>query len=295
MEQLTTQIEGHTKSMKKIDKRSVFYIVAILIYSLTGTSSIFAETGYVSDMLILSLKEGPGRQYNTIKTLRSNTPVQIIETTDRFLKIETEEGDIGWVEGQYITKELPKSIIIEQLNKKIAELEAKAPNSAYKELTIKSQTEDVTKQTVNQPVSSENALNTKEAEYINKIKALETALNSQIEKNRVIEMQLKSSKAAQQNGANPSDYNITKSSDDNANIIEEDIEESSYQSNSYLEEDGSTPSFFSENNMLLLPDDDILKTAMIKWFCAGAAVLIAGWFIGRSFSGGRRGRGGLLD
>ncbi|MBF0303136.1 MAG: TIGR04211 family SH3 domain-containing protein [Desulfamplus sp.] len=242
-------------------------------------------------MLILSLKEGPGRQYTTTKTLRSNTKIEIIETADRFIKVRTEEGDIGWVESQYITKELPKAFIIEQLNKKIALLEGKNPNSELVEdVAAISQIEDTT----TQPAPSKSDFNIKETEYINKIKSLETDLNSQLEKNRLLETQLKNSKSEQNQiklEQTQKNTSISNSNIDNSNIIENDIQENSEQENS---DDDS--SFFLGKNMMVLPDDDVLKTSMIKWFCAGAGVMIAGWFIGRSFSaGGRRGRGGLLD
>lgn len=253
--------------MKKIKKNCFIYILLLFLYSLTVMPSIlYAETGYVSDMLILSLKEGAGRQYNTIRTLRSNTPVEILETSDRFLKVKTEEGDVGWVESQYITRELPKTIIIEQLIKKIEILEQAKSDSGNR----------LDETSVNQSENSTN--NTKNSEqYINKIKALEVALNVQLEKNKKLEEQLNQSKPVQ----NQEFVNLGPTTD------QDNIQESN------LEDQEGDSTVFSEKETMVLPDDDLLKTAMIKWFCAGAGVLIAGWFIGRTFSGGRR--RGLLD
>lgn len=281
--------------MKKIRKNYVVYILSVVIYSLIAIPSILAETGYVSDMLILSLKDGPGRQFNTIKTLRSNTPLEIIETTDRFLKVQTGEGDVGWVESQYITKELPKVLIIEQLNKRIAQLEGKNPDGETGQIQVAE----------NQNYNKTNELTiNKEAEYLNTIKSLEAALNTQLEKNRLLQAQLRNPKPEQtqtqseQNLAtheqNNRDITMSNNTIQDANIDKEDIQERTIQKNS-AENDDEEPSMFLKKNMVFLPDDDLLKTAMIKWFCAGAGVLIAGWFIGRSFAGGRRGRGGLLD
>ncbi|MBF0377375.1 MAG: TIGR04211 family SH3 domain-containing protein [Desulfamplus sp.] len=272
--------------MKTTQKHYVIYILSTLICfaltSLTAITSSFAETGYVSDMLILSLKEGPGRQYNTIKTLRSNMPVEIVETTERFLKVKTEEGDLGWVESQYITKELPKALIIEQLNKRIAQLEGKEPN------VEKSQTAGQGVESLSQTTPLiNNSENIKASECLSKIKSLEATLNTQLEKNRLLEAQLRSLKSDQ------SKITVEQSS------FKED--ESSFQKNEVSSknedsenEESSLLSTQDMKDIVAIPDDDILKTAMIKWFCAGAGVLIAGWFIGRSFSRGRRG-GGLLD
>lgn len=237
------------KIASNIHQYSTVYTISILIFSLILTPSAFAETGYVSDMLILSLKEGPGRQFNTIKTLRSNTQVDILETTERFLKVQTLEGDVGWVESQYVTKELPKTLIIEELNKKIEQLEAKNQAGVTQNIEV-NQSQNINK--INELELTTN----KEMDYTNKIKSLESALNRELEKNRRLEIQLRNAK--------------------------EESESSHFYSNTTDTESS-------------LPDDDTLKTAMIKWFCAGAAVLIAGWFIGRSFSGARRSSGGLLD
>ncbi|MBF0241149.1 MAG: TIGR04211 family SH3 domain-containing protein [Desulfamplus sp.] len=238
------------KITNNIHKYSTIYTISILIFSLILTPPAFAETGYVSDMLILSLKEGPGRQFNTIKTLRSNTQLEILETTERYLKVQTLEGDVGWVESQYITKELPKALIIEELNKKIEQLEAKNQAGVSQNVAVNQS------QNINKINELELTANNKEIDYTNKIKSLESALNRELEKNRRLETQLRNAK--------------------------EESESSHFYSNTTDTESS-------------LPDDNTLKTAMIKWFCAGAAVLIAGWFIGRSFSGARRSSGGLLD
>ncbi|MBF0228889.1 MAG: TIGR04211 family SH3 domain-containing protein [Desulfamplus sp.] len=277
--------------MKTIQKHYVIYILSALIcFSLTVLTAIpsaFAETGYISDMLILSLKEGPGRQYSTIKTLRSNTQVEIVETTERFLKVKTEEGDLGWVESQYITKELPKALIIEQLNKRIAQLEGKDPN--VEKSQIAGQGVEPLNQTT--PLSS-NLENIKASECLIKIQSLEAALNNQLEKNRLLEAQLRGFKADQ------SKITVEQSSSkEDESSFEKDQDSSKNEESENKDSDNEDISLFSTQDMkdiVTIPDDDLLKTAMIKWFCAGAGVLIAGWFIGRSFSGGRRG-GGLLD
>ncbi len=297
--------------MKKNKKNYAIYIVSILIYSLTATPCLFAEKGYVSDMLILSLKEGPGRQYNTIKTLRSNTPIEIISTADRFLKIQTEEGDVGWVESQYVTKEIPKTLIIEQLNNKIAQLEGIGVDSQSAQNREASQTTGVTAQLQNKPNSFQSDFNIKETEYLDRIKSLEAALNTQIEKNKLMEAHLLKAKSQQakftseqmpeqNNSSTQLDVNndnqpSSQSAAIDTNIAEKDIEEEVYPVSSRARVDEGDNLLFSEKEMVFLPDDDVLKTSMIKWFCAGAGVLIAGWFIGRSFSSGKRGRDGLLD
>jgi SH3 domain protein len=73
-------------------------------------------------MLILSLREGPGNEHKVIKTLQTNTPLEVLEEEEGFLKVRTEGGEEGWVAQQYITSDIPKPTIIAGLNREIEEL-----------------------------------------------------------------------------------------------------------------------------------------------------------------------------
>ena len=64
----------------------------LLVLGLSGIQNVQAETRYVTDMLYLSLRGGPGNEYSVIETLRSNAPVEVLEEEGKFLKIRTEDG-----------------------------------------------------------------------------------------------------------------------------------------------------------------------------------------------------------
>ena len=83
---------------------------------------IQAETGYVTDRLILSFRQGPDKTSEVIKPLLSDTPVIILEEKNEFYKIELQSKEIGWVGKNYISFELPKTVIIDQLKKENDEL-----------------------------------------------------------------------------------------------------------------------------------------------------------------------------
>jgi len=71
-----------------------------------------AKTQYVSDELVINLREGKGNEYKIIKMLRNGTPLNILEEAEQYLKVRTAEGLEGWVLKQYITSETPKTAII---------------------------------------------------------------------------------------------------------------------------------------------------------------------------------------
>ena len=113
--------------MSKVKLILLFIVCILLSVSVRVTH---ADRRYVSDMLIITLRAGMGREYRVIKTLKTNTPVEVLEESEEYLRVLTDEGEEGWVAKQYITSEVPKYVIIEglkketnRLNERIEELE----------------------------------------------------------------------------------------------------------------------------------------------------------------------------
>lgn len=68
--------------------------------------SAHAETQYVSDHLVITVRTGQGQTYQIIKTLESGAHVKVLETTDTgYTRIETSDGTEGWVRTQYLAEE----------------------------------------------------------------------------------------------------------------------------------------------------------------------------------------------
>lgn len=82
-----------------------------------------AETRYVSDLLIITMRAEPEKDAEVIQALRSDTPVEVLEETEEFSKVRTESGAEGWVGSRYLTTNIPKSMIITELGEKINTLE----------------------------------------------------------------------------------------------------------------------------------------------------------------------------
>lgn len=65
-----------------------------------------AETKYVSDHLVITVRTGQGTEYQVIGTLSSGQHVEVLETTDNgYTRIETRNGTEGWVRSQYLKSE----------------------------------------------------------------------------------------------------------------------------------------------------------------------------------------------
>lgn len=104
----------------------LFSRICAVVLIIVGTTALcHAQTAYVSDMLILTFREGPGPNYPVLSALKSDTPVTVIEEKNGYLKVALSSGEQGWVDKSYIVTDPPKSIIIDRLKKENAALEEK--------------------------------------------------------------------------------------------------------------------------------------------------------------------------
>lgn len=97
-----------------------FFIVAFIVSA--SINSVFAETRYVSDRLIISVRDGQSQNAAVLGYIETGAPVDILEETEDFLKIRTEDGIEGWVRARYILSEKPKALIIKNLKNEITAL-----------------------------------------------------------------------------------------------------------------------------------------------------------------------------
>ena len=99
---------------------AIFFIVTFIVPA--SVNSVLADTRYVSDRLIISVRDGEDQNAAVLGYLETAAPVEILEEKKDFLKIRTEDGIEGWVRAQYIVSEKPKSLIIDNLKNEIEAL-----------------------------------------------------------------------------------------------------------------------------------------------------------------------------
>jgi SH3 domain protein len=97
----------------------LFLVVVCLVYY---QGNGLAETMYVTDRLYLSLRNAPDPEKPSLTLLSSDTPVDVLETEGNWAHVKLEDGRAGWVMKRFLVKELPKSLIIEQLKKQVEQL-----------------------------------------------------------------------------------------------------------------------------------------------------------------------------
>jgi len=239
-------------------KKSFFHLIIFVMALFLSPQLTFAKTGYVSDMLLLTFRQGPGNSYAVTKTLQSNTPVSILEEKNGFYKVELQSREIGWVDKKFIIFELPKTFVINQLKKENELLENKL-------LQL-----DTSTQTFKDKIS------TRENESSQKIQSLEASLKAAMDEKVSMGNSLSETQGK---------YNtLIKQSKSIQKIVKE---------NKTFQEENSTLS--KELEITKAKNKDLLKTGMIKWFLSGVGVLLLGWIIGQTVSSKKRKSSSLLD
>lgn len=79
--------------------------ISILLLTLLWFPGAQAEeTVYVSDHLVITLREGQGSQFKIIKTLITGTRLTVLDQTDTgYTQVRTADGIEGWVRTQYMS------------------------------------------------------------------------------------------------------------------------------------------------------------------------------------------------
>ncbi|NLV25177.1 MAG: TIGR04211 family SH3 domain-containing protein [Deltaproteobacteria bacterium] len=108
---------------------------------LVAITPVFGETVYVSDRMIISLKAAQSERSQTIITLKSDTPLEVLKKEKDYFLVKAPTGERGWVFNEYVTPQIPKAVVVDQLHRKVVELEKMIDNLRSKENDLEQRTE----------------------------------------------------------------------------------------------------------------------------------------------------------
>ena len=108
-----------------IMKSKLIFLFLLLTIPVGFVVAAHADTQYVSDMLLLTIRDYPDKDANILGSLKTADSVEVLEAGDRFMRIRTKEGLEGWVQKKFITAGKPKAIIIKEMKNEISQLKAK--------------------------------------------------------------------------------------------------------------------------------------------------------------------------
>ena len=224
----------------------------VLIVLACWTATAWAETRYVSDQLVVSLREQPQNGSQPIIYLRTDMSVEVLEELGEYIKARTKAGEVGYIQQKYLTTETPKIVIIKRLQKERDQL-ANKTGKMQKQVAVATSQSDQSQQELNAQLAEAQ---TKATELQDGLTKSQTELKQTRQDYQVLQNDAKEVIA------------ITKERDQLRKINNE-----------------------LSATIATLDEEvgELTKTGVIKWFLAGAGVLFLGWIIGK-VSGNRRRR-----
>lgn len=105
-------------------KRETILIVLALILILIVSIEVNAEPYYVAQRIEITMRTGPGTSHKVMSMLSSGESVSMMEYGKEWSRIQTSDGKDGWVLSRYLTKEVPVTLMVTELQEKNNQLSA---------------------------------------------------------------------------------------------------------------------------------------------------------------------------
>ncbi len=232
--------------MTVIKKTRLNFILlfALFITLLAPVRPADAETQYVSDMLVITLREVKGNKYKIKKTLTSGAPLQVLEESGKYLRVRSKDGKTGWVLKQYLTSETPKTTIIAQLKRDAGRLRAKVEKLEKAKASLQGDLKTARQKHTGEVKELKKMSNKNKKDVTStsrELKQITDKYNSLLEKSK--------------------------------NILEISEDRDRLQS--------SHDRLSTEVEHLQQENERLMRTGMIRWFIAGGGVFFVGWIAGK--------------
>ncbi len=234
-------------------QKTLFMFLAMVLVLAPQTA--LAETRYVSDQLIITLRAGKGEGYQVLKTLKTDTPVEVLAEEGAYLKVREPGGETGYVLKQYINRDQPKPMIIDRLRNDLKKLQTELESCQLRSGKNKERLEGA------------------RSEYQGKIGDLQKRLEQLQSENQATSQELNTIRTQ---------YEDLKSKAQNVLTLSNENERLS-QEHSLLSQ---------QNQKLREQNEKLMMRGIIQWFLAGGGVFFFGWICGKI---SRRKRGGYLS
>ncbi|MFH1675248.1 MAG: TIGR04211 family SH3 domain-containing protein [Pseudomonadota bacterium] len=91
-------------------------ILLIAVFFLIGGMA-YAETMYVTDSFEVTIRTGKDITHKIIALAKSNQKLEVVEQEDEWAFVRLQNGKEGWMLNRFLTKDMPKSVQIEDLKR----------------------------------------------------------------------------------------------------------------------------------------------------------------------------------
>lgn len=100
----------------------LFVLLGMLLIAAMPVRDAHAAGLYVRDGVSAVIREFPYDNSRVMAMAQANDYLEIFEGRGEWLKIKTPKGEEGWIQSRFLTKTMPKKLVIDQLNEKIKAL-----------------------------------------------------------------------------------------------------------------------------------------------------------------------------
>jgi len=122
-------------------KRKIGWMLSIGMCLLAVATTARAETVYVSDVIKLSVRSGPGNEHKAIALTESGQPLELIKPGEEWSLVRLANGAEGYVLARYLTTVQPGRFQYGQLQDKIKALTVQAAGRAEENSRLKAENE----------------------------------------------------------------------------------------------------------------------------------------------------------
>jgi SH3 domain protein len=102
------------------------YLVISGLLMLIVTGNAFAEKMYVSNIIKVTLRTGPGTDHKVVQMLQSGNEVEVLEPGGDWSHVMATNGKEGWVLSRFLSPDMPSDRLLEALQAKYDRLQERA-------------------------------------------------------------------------------------------------------------------------------------------------------------------------
>jgi SH3 domain protein len=125
-----------------LNKKSILSFTTLAIFF--SSPMVTAETMYVNDNLEVMVRGGKGTEFKILAIRKAHEPVEVLHIEDDYSYVRLENGVEGWILKRYLTRDLPKPMVIANLKTEVEQVTAKhaALSEEYQKLKEQQQSMD---------------------------------------------------------------------------------------------------------------------------------------------------------
>jgi len=121
-------------------KKILFLACSIIVLEIAYA---YAQTVYVTDEFEVTLRTGPSIENKIIAMLTTGTKLQVIEEKGDWILAKGPNDREGWILKRYASTEIPKKMMLEQLQNKYLEAATQLETEKEKALTVERENKEL--------------------------------------------------------------------------------------------------------------------------------------------------------